>query len=657
MGLKSIIEKNSFDLLSRLHELDEEQLSELVAYHNHKYFVDNEIEITDEAFDKLVEALRLKNPENPELNRFVDEISNRWVHANEMLSLDKCYDDDTFGKWAQKISNGLLGSPKIDGIACSLIYNDEGNLIVAATRGDGKVGENITKNVLEIENLPKKLDKNLLALIKKDKNLDIRGEIYLPISRFNEFFASQFSNPRNLAAGAVKLKDSSKSKTYGLEFLAYEMRGDNLLTYEEKFNYLKKFNFMVTPYEFCDGIDKAKASFKCFLSLKDTFDFETDGVVFKANSVDDQVKLGYTAHHPKYAIAYKFQSEVAQTKIVDVIWSVARSGVITPVAIFSPVTVAGAKISRATLHNLGQFLKHDIRSKSLVEISRRGGVIPKLERVLVREGDAFLPPTKCPSCHNEVNIVDDFLYCKNPENCRTVKESSLIHFCEVLEMEGLGPKLIKKLVNEGYINNFADIFKLNVNELLTLERMGEVLANKIINEINKKRKISLKIFIQSLGIHEIAENVSSLLADNFLTLEKIQNLKEEELEGIHGIGEKIAQSLILGLKEKKSEIDELLKYIEIDYQSDSKNYDEKHPFYKKSVVFTGSMSMDRKQAQNLVKKFGGITPSSVTKKLDFLVIAEDAKISSKQKEAQKLNNEGEQIKIINENEFYKLVGL
>lgn len=650
-------------LIASLATLSEPELVRLIKLHNKNYFEFNAPEITDEAFDKLVETLRFVNPHAPVLSEIGSRSSafgNEVVHALPMLSLEKCYDDASFLKWAKKINGGFVVMPKIDGVACSIVYRD-GTLVQAATRGDGRVGEDITKNALLIHDLPKQLPIPQM----KDRELEVRGEIYLPLSIFNTRFASEFVNPRNLAAGFVKLKEEDRSKTSFLRFFPYDVRGVHVATEQEKFVLLADLGFSMMPWSVVENNEKATAIYVTFLTSRDEFDYETDGVVFRANLIADQVRLGATAHHPRYAIAYKFQGETAQTKLIDVVWSVARSGIITPVAIVEPVFVSGASIRRASLHNLRIFSELDLHEQSLVEINRRGGVIPHLERVLSRKGEKLPIPTACPSCGGPVQQVDDFLRCVNHEQCETVGVSKLVHFVHVLGIEGLGDKIIRRLYDAGFIRNFGDIFRLTTSMFLTLERMGEVLAQKLVDEIDRKRSLELSTFIKALGIPEIGTNVSELVASNFHSLSTIRNLSVDDLLALHGIGERIAHALVNGLHERSAEIDDLLGEVTI-VKSDvsSADLDHSHPLFGKSVLFTGKMAhLERKAAQQAVKNLGGRAPEAMSSAVDFLVIGDEGspllgegKKSTKQKAAEKLIAAGSSMQIISERDFLKLLG-
>lgn len=666
----NLIKKNSEELLAKLARLSESELAELVIFHNRQYFLENNPLITDEAFDKLVETLRYNNPHSPVLSQIgagskerEKSFGQEVVHTRPMLSLDKCYDDQTFSKWVSKIHGDLVAMPKIDGVASSIIYAKSGELIEAATRGDGRVGEDITDNIKQIKAIPQILDIKLLKENMTEEVVEIRGEAYLPISRFQRLYAEEFANPRNLAAGALKNKESEKSKSYGLEFLPYDIRGIGAQSEVQKFQLLERLGFIAMPWRHVGDINQARQTFHDFYDMRLRLDYETDGVVFRANQKNDQDRLGETAHHPRYAVAYKFQTETAQTELIEVLWSVSRTGTITPVALVKPVFLSGATISRASLHNYGIFKSLELREKSLVELNRRGGVIPHVERVLSSKGALLEAPSSCPSCNSSVVIEGDFLWCSAKDKCTEAAIRSLIHFAHVIDLEGFGEKIMRRLFEQGLVKSFADIFRLSLGELKTVDRMGDVLAQKLIDHLNKKRELELATFIKALGIEEVGTNISEIVAANFHTLAAIRAVTLKDLTSLHGIGERIAEALVAGLLERSDEIDELLKEIVVkDYEESRAKSDVGNPLYGKSVVFTGKMAhLERKSAQELVKKLGGYAPGSITAKTDFLVIGDEGSAllgqgakSTKQKDAEKLISQGSALQIITESEFLRL---
>ncbi|MCA9508854.1 MAG: NAD-dependent DNA ligase LigA, partial [Myxococcales bacterium] len=613
---KNILE-NSKELLDKLPNLSESQISSLVAYHNQKYFRDADPEISDEAFDKLVETLRFINPDSPELEHIEESSSFREeiVHKQPMLSLEKCYDVQTFFKWAEKINGDFVVMPKIDGVACSIIYSPKGKLISAATRGDGKIGENITQNIKMIKDIPHHLHSHMLKdFVDKTTAIEIRGEVYLPLSRFNDEYSTIFANPRNLAAGALKHKEKEKSKAYGLSFFPYDIRGTKAATEKQKFEILAECNFSMMPWHIVKNNEKTSEVYFQLEKDRATFDYEIDGVVYRANEQSEQTRLGETAHHPRFAIAFKFHGESAQTKLERVEWSVSRSGIITPVAIVKPIFVSGANVSRASLHNLRIFNALELCEESLVEINRRGGVIPHVERVLMRRGAPIEIPKHCPSCHHATYIEDEFLYCSNKEKCVVATVARLVHFAHVIGIEGMGEKIVAKLHAAGFIKHYQDIYQLKIENILQIEGMGQLSATKLIEEINSKREIELQAFLRALGIDEVGANIAELIAANFHSLSKVRELSIEDLTPIFGIGERIAQSVVAGLEDYSEEIDEILLYVKIkDFTEALEVADKNSPIFGKSFVFTGKMAhMERKSAQELVKKMGGRAPGAMS---------------------------------------------
>jgi DNA ligase (NAD+) len=661
----SQILKNSAALLGRLKTLSSDELEREVQHHNEAYFEKNSPEITDEAFDKLVEVLRKIKPDSPFLSRIGEQkrllegaVFDRVVHKRPMLSLDKCYDDVNFEKWREKVRGGIVAMPKIDGVALSIRYDSGGRLLLASTRGDGKEGENVTANVRRIDDIVSSLD---FTSLSKIDDVEIRGEVYMSHARFNAYYAAEFANPRNLAAGALKQKEPDKSAAYGLSFFSYDIRGTGLTTEADKFELLRAFGFRLPKLDMVSEDNTAAAIYKRYFSERDNLDFEIDGVVFRANLVSEQERLGETAHHPRYAIAYKFQGESAQTQIIDVEWSVGRTGTITPVALIEPVFVSGATVSRASLHNWGFVTKLGLRKNTLVEVVRRGGVIPHVERVLFAEGPLVLPPSSCPSCHNPVIVDGDFIVCSMRKACPAVVLNSLRHYCEVVGIEGFGDKLLAALVERGLLKTPADLYTLALEDLLILERMGKVLATKLLKHVEASRRMSLETFITALGFEEIGPTVAAAIVLHLKTIAEARAATLESLEGIHGVGPSIASSFVHGMQESSAQIDALLGEVTID-EPVVLTLDESHAVFGKSFVFTGGLnSMDRNTAQKRVRDLGGKTPGAVSASTDYLVVGDDewesmsTKKSSKIKTAQKLREAGNKIELIREDAFVKLL--
>ncbi|MBH1988641.1 MAG: NAD-dependent DNA ligase LigA [Myxococcaceae bacterium] len=618
------------------------ELEGLIRHHNQAYFVLNQPEIQDSAFDQLVEELKALAPNSAALSEIGSDLKETTLkiqHQQPMLSLDKCYDLENFTKWFEKIRGSVLAMPKIDGVACSIHYDSTGQLVLAATRGDGDFGEEITENIRRIRSIPTSIHTN--------QAIEVRGEVYLSLPRFRSEYQDTFSNPRNLAAGALKQKNPDRSEQYGLAFFAYDLLGTDLSTEVEKFDFLNTLGFAPIPVQLCDTPAYCEQLFEDYKQKRSVLDYEIDGVVFRANQVSEQFRLGSTAHHPKWSMAYKLQGDSAYTELLSIEWSIGRTGVITPVAIIEPVQVSGAMISRASLHNYTRFNELGLTLGSVLEVVRRGGVIPHVEKVVESVGDFLAAPETCPSCHKTAIVEGEFLCCPEPESCLEIILSRLVHFCSVLELEGFGKKLIRNLVLAKLIREPADLYRLKFEDLISLDRMGETLSKKLLAQVAQKRRLSLPVFLTALGFDELGPGVAEALASRFESLEAVRSASIEDLVAIYGVGEAIAQAIQKGFHAFDSEIRALLTEVQIEpYRA--RTLDSAHPLFQKSVVFTGTLELDRKEAQKKVRSWGGETPSAVSSKTDYLVVGEGP-MSSKQKRALKLG-----ITVLSESEFFEL---
>lgn len=615
-----------------------------VRRHNRLYFIDHKPEISDPEFDLLVEELRRRKPDSKVLGEIGSDVSGRFKkvkHEVPMLSLDKAYDLKSMESWAEKFEGDIIVSPKIDGCAVSIKYDESGVLVRAATRGNGTVGEDVTPNAHFIKDIPQKI---------KLKDAEVRGEIYMRLSVFAKYKA-EFANPRNLAAGAIKQKDPQKTGEYNLSFWAYDLLGSGAKDEATKRRLLKENGFPVIEWKQTKK-DKIQEIFEEYLSRREKFDYEMDGVVYKTNIVLEQERLGVTAHHPRYGIAYKFQGDSGVTTLKDVEWSVARTGVITPIGIVKPVELSGAMVSRVSLHNYGLMTKLGLSRGAKVMMTRRGGVIPNLESVVEAGRGKVKIPEKCPSCGAKIELRDDFLYCTNPSACVQAKVGELKHFVQTVEIDGFGDVLVEKLYVEGIVTDPSEFYELTVDELLDLERMGDTLADKLVRNVAAKRQLGLDVFLRSLGIRELGKHSSQILAREFGTLENIRNIEKERLSSIHTIGDIIAEEVVSGLKSKSKLIDRLLKHVKI--LPFEKRKAEGGSLSEKTFLFTGSMvSMVRGDAEKLVEERGGTIASGVTKTLDYLVVGDGGGAGSKLDKAKKLQDEG--VKIISESELLKMV--
>lgn len=656
-----------------------EDLERAVARHNRLYWVENAPEISDPEFDRLVEALREKAPDSPILEAIGPAGANleaamapdaepapmlaahQVLHDPPMLSLDKCYTESELHKWFEKFEGDALVSPKIDGVAVSIHYDAQGNLDRAATRGSGRVGERITENIKYVESIPHQVDTHLI---------EVRGEAYMPLSVFRERFAGEYASPRNLTAGALKLKDAAVTATYGIEFFAYDVLGVEFDTEGEKMRWLSELGFQ--PVD-CKVVahDELQAAFDEILETEQARDYQMDGVVYRANLRAEQVRLGYTGHHPRYSIAYKFQGDSGESVLREVHWNVSRTGAINPVGIVDPVTLSGAVVTRASLHNLAIMEAiggpEGLMLDSRVEMTRRGGVIPHLERVIEPGARPVEIPAHCPGCGAPTYRDADVLCAHHLQDCQAARLRQLEHFTSQLEIKGIGPKLLEQLYDSGMVNDASDFFTLTREQLTSLERVGERTADNLLASIEARRRVPADRFLRALGIDELGRHVSELIVQHYPSLEQIMAVSAEELVEIPTIGEIIAQKVTHGLQRKAELIASLVAQIELVFPQPAAEMDpqllERSPVAGRSFLFTGTLeSMTRAVAQERVRALGGETPNSVVKTLDYLVIG-DADLekfaagwrSSKLKSAERYNEQGGAIAIIGESEFLGLL--
>jgi DNA ligase (NAD+) len=571
-----------------------------------------------------------------------------------MLSLDKCYNEADLQSWATKFTGEILVMPKMDGVACSLRYDRKGQLVLAATRGSGIEGEDITANALDIKAIPNSLKTGGVEL-------EIRGELYMKLSEF-QHFKGDFANPRNLTAGSIKQKDRSKSRAAHLNFFPYDVIGPEFADEREKFALFKKLGFAEIDHEFVPR-EQLQAAYERFAKARATLDYEIDGVVYRTSSIKEQNRLGLTGHHPRYAIAYKFQGDSGVTDLQGVLWSVSRTGVITPVALLQPVELSGAMIGRASLHNLNIFEALGLTHGCRVEVTRRGGVIPNVERV-IEAGPHARPyelPTHCPACNSPVERKKkregEFLFCSQPKKCVQARLGELEHFAKAVDIQGFGPKVIAAAVDAGLLQNPADFYTLRAEDLEELERLGRKSAQNLIAEIDAKRELPLAVFLRALGAPHLGDQNAKLLAGEYGTLEKIRKLTRDDLMEIKGIKEAIADALVAGLAERAAVIDGLLKHVKV-LAGEKPTPVAGGALSGKSFVFTGTLEgFTREQAQARVVELGGETPSGVSKTLGYLVVgAGKGAKSSKQKKAEELIAAGAPLRVLSEAEFLELTG-
>ncbi len=650
------------------------ELEALVRRANVEYWDRAAPTLPDALYDQLVERLKRQAPDAAVLSAMgpsapgepalaADEavllapearFGAGVIHKRPMLSLDKCYNEVDLQAWATKFTGEILVMPKMDGVACSLRYDRKGKLVLAATRGSGIEGEDITANALEIKAIPDQL-------ATAGAELEIRGELYMKLSEFARY-KDDFANPRNLTAGSIKQKDRSKSRAAHLSFFPYDIIGPDFADEREKFAKLVALGFAEIDHEFVPR-EQLQAAYERFARARPGLDYEIDGVVYRTSSLREQARLGLTGHHPRYAIAYKFQGDSGVTELLDVLWSVSRTGLITPVALLEPVELSGAMIGRASLHNLNIFEALGLSHGCRVEVTRRGGVIPNVERVIEAgpHARAFELPTHCPACGSPAarnkKREGEFLWCSQPKQCVQARLGELEHFAKVVDIQGFGPKVIAAAVDAGLLSTPADYYTLRATDLGELERLGEKSAQNLIDQIEAHRELPLAVFLQALGVEHLGKQNAQLLAGEFETLQRIVGLGRADLMAIRGIKDAIADAIVDGIKARAELIDALLKHVEV-ARGEKPERPAGGALTGKSFVFTGTLEgFTREQAQARVQELGGECPSGVNKALGYLVVgAGKGAKSSKQKKAEELIAAGAPLKVLSEGEFLELTG-
>jgi DNA ligase (NAD+) len=557
-------------------------------------------------------------------------------HKIVMGSLLKLTDFEDFKSWWKKYTNGVcFWSEKIDGLSVSLEY-EGGKFIQAISRGDSIMGEDITSNLLKSD-IPK--------IIKDKVKITVRGEIFIKRSVFAKHFKEAI-NPRNAAVGLVKRLDSKE--TFYLSVLVYDVYSDekSFRSLDEKIKYLKKICFSCPKSGIVNSPEELILIWEKYEKAdRESADYEMDGLVITANDLSTHSKFGYVNNRPKYARALKFTSQTAITTLLSVDWQVGRTGRITPVALVKPVLIAGAMISKISIHNLAEINRLQIKLNQQIRVRRSGDVIPQIMEVInPKVGVEIVPPKKCPSCNMTNQIEDIFVICSN-KKCPAQNYETLLHWVTVLDIKGFGDELVQQLVNAGKVNEPADFYKLTIEDISSLDRRGEKSAVKVLDALNSKKQITLPTFIKGLGIAGVGASITELAMSKFKTLNDLKKVKKvEELTSINGIGEISGQSLIDGLNENKDIIKNLLKYLSIIEEVENKT----GKLFEKTFCFTGFRNKD---IEKKIVSLGGKIVGGVVKDLSYLVTVDKDGSSSKIVKAKKLG-----IPVIEVDELNKLLG-
>lgn len=602
-------------------------------------------ELSDASFDGLVQQLQSLDPSNAffsEVGHAVTE--TKLEHSRPMLSLEKAYTDAELEQWQSRSSaRAWVVEPKLDGISAALRYDGLGRLAVALSRGDGQVGDVITHNVALLSSVPKRI---LL------RNVEIRGELVVPKSLFAEKWSGQYANTRNMAAGLM-LRKTPTEATQDVVFVACDLLDDGL-TFPEKYEALRANGFQVVESRYTlfeSPVSLAQCVAETFEQCAE-LDIETDGVVVKISGRELAHSYGATAHHPRWAIAYKRQGETGTTHVRGVKWQVARTGRITPVAEVEPVALSGVSVARATLHNLRYLRELALCLGDEVSMTRRGGVIPQVEAVTCRaDGDLVVPPYRCPECGCKTVIEGDFLFCADRDRCGAAVVGQIEHWCKTLGMMGFGPEVCNELYELELVTSIPDLYRLDIDQM----PFGKT-AVKLIGEIRRTRSITLDTFIQGLGIDGIGKTLAVRIASELGTVPHLLAWARDAAP-IAGVGEGRERDLAQWLGQHFVEVLALAACVTIE---PPKTFVAPvgSPLAGKKVIFTGEMDgRSREEGQALVLRLGGLTPTGLTRDTDILVIGSLAKEAQRGKrdKAEKYNAKGAHISVLSEEEFFALI--
>lgn len=658
-----------------------DKLRREIRHNEYLYYVLDAPEITDAEYDRMMVRLRELEARYPDsipadspTQRVGGRASSQFTevrHLEPLLSLGNVFSAEELRAFDERVRSGLpAGSkveyvmePKIDGLACSLIY-ENGKLVRAATRGDGVVGENVTANVRTIRSIPLTLKVPEGEAVPE--LLDVRGEVYMPrqaFMRLNEQRAergeSEFANPRNAAAGSLRQLDPQVTASRSLSFFAYYLVGEGAQPkHSESLALLARYGFKVSEnYKVVENIDEAIKYIGDFNELRQGLSYDTDGAVIKVNDVYQQRILGATGKDPRWATAYKYPPEQAETTLEDIDWRVGRTGVLTPTAVLTPVKLSGSVISRATLHNEDFIRTKDIRIGDRVIINKAGEIIPEVLRVVVekRTGDEkeVEIPSVCPECGWRVERQGEeaAIRCTNP-HCPALGREGLIHFVsrDAMNIDGCGPSVINALLDAGLVRDAADLYSLRKDDLLKLERMGEKSADNLLAALDESKKNELDKLLFALGIRHVGAKVARILATEFGSMEKLQQAQPEELAQIRDIGDKIAESAVTWLNVPANiDLVERLAAAGLTMTFTPPASQEDNPFFGKTLVFTGTMpTLGRAEAKTMAQDVGAKVSGSVSKKTDYVIAGAEA--GSKLEKAQQLG-----VAVIDEAEFLRLL--
>jgi DNA ligase (NAD+) len=658
-----------------------EGLREKLRHHEYRYYVLDDPEISDAAYDKLMQKLQaleaaypeLVTPESPtvRVGGTPREGFQTVQHARAMLSLDNAFSYDALRDFDRRVREGIgkekieyIAEHKFDGLSISLQYAG-GKLVRGVTRGDGTTGEDVTPNVKTIRSIPLQMDAAALKKAKLPPDFEVRGEVLMTRKAFEALNRQQeltggkiFVNARNSAAGAVRVLDPSITAARRLDFFAYYLFVDGKVPFpkhSDSLGALKQLRFHASDdWKLCNGIDAVIAYCDDWDSKREKLPYEIDGVVIKVNSTGIQNELGFTSKAPRWAIAYKYPARQETTVVNDIIVQVGRTGALTPVAVLEPVQVGGVTVSRSTLHNMDEVERLGVQIGDTVLIERAGEVIPHVLKVVKpgKNRKPFRMPKHCPECNSAIHHVEgEVAYrCVNAA-CPAKRRESILHYASrhAMNIDGLGDKIVDQLVDKGLVKDVADLYALKEDDVAALDRMAEKSAQNLLEEIEGSKKNSLARLIYALGIFSVGERTGQLLAEHFSSLEELAAAKEEQLEAVHEVGPKVAASIVEFFSEPANR--QLIKRLHKAgvHPTAEKREVKSQKLAGKSFVFTGGLAnRSREEAGELVQQHGGKVSGSVSKKTDYVVVGTDP--GSKYRKAKELG-----VTILTESEFEKLL--
>ena len=657
------------------------ELRELIEKYSYYYYTLNESLISDIEFDKLLKELEDLEKVNPQYSMFDSPTQqvgsslkntkfSKVTHKEKMLSLSNSYNIGEIEDFIKRVDKLLENRKKpsyvlevkLDGLSISVTYKD-GKLVQGVTRGDGVIGEDVTENILQIQSIPK--------FLKEKIDIEVRGEIVLPISKFQKINEKRlangeeiFANPRNAASGTLRQLDPEIVKERGLDCYFYFVVGGEkygIKTHREAFDFIEKIGLKTTGIdEVLTSVEEIDKRIEYWKDAREKLDYETDGMVLKVNEIEYWEVLGNTTKSPRWAIAYKFPAKQVSTKLLGITWQVGRTGKVTPVAELEEVEVSGSRVKRASLHNFDEIVRKDIKIGDKVFIEKAAEIIPQVVKSIkeLRTGEEqeVLAPTTCPICgtplEKEEGLVD--LKCPNP-SCPAKVQGRFEYFVsrDGMNIIGLGQKIVERFLELGYLNDVTDIYRLSEHreEMEGLEKMGKKSVENLLNSIEESKQREYSKVLYSLGIPEVGKFMANLLADESGSIDRLMEMTRDELLMINGVGEKVADSIInFFASEENLEIIEKLKGFGLNFSGEKQSKVEKNVFEGKTFLVTGKLTkFTREGIKEEIEKFGGKNLSAVSKNLDYLIVGEKA--GSKLKKAQEIGT----IKIITEDEFFNIV--